>query len=350
MKEGRLVPPEKYLAPIQGRTFRSSHVSPPGLERCLRDGATLVVDSLDWLHAPLGQLARNLERDLGVDVHVNGYAGWREATGLDLHWDRHDVMVLQASGRKLWHVYEPTRRFPLASDTAPNEKPDGDPACVLTLSAGDVLYIPRGWWHVAVPCGEPTLHLTVGLRGRTALDLMTWLVHGDLAQQEIMREDIPSQKGASDRGAYLERVRAAVAGVCSHGDLLDRFLRHTTASARPRPRMGLPFAATERVLPESDAYLICSMLPRRGAIIQSGDGPVEVDFAGATYTFAPECRSPLEYLDAGYPAQIRKFYETFEPQLGDERLTQLLLDLATAGIIALQEPLGEAGPGQRHGG
>ena len=45
---------------------------------------------------------------------------------------------------------------------------------VLLLEAGDLLYIPRGWWHVAMPLDEPTLHLTVGVNNLTGADFLRW--------------------------------------------------------------------------------------------------------------------------------------------------------------------------------
>ena len=48
----------------------------------------------------------------------------------------------------------------------PLDKPDA-PLWEGMLEDGDLLYIPRGWWHVATPLDEPTLHLTVGVNNLT---------------------------------------------------------------------------------------------------------------------------------------------------------------------------------------
>jgi ribosomal protein L16 Arg81 hydroxylase len=337
MKEAQLVPPESYLSAHSNNRSASHAVNSSALERHLRDGATLVLDAIDWLYEPISVIARNIERLLRVDVQVNTYAGWRESPGLGLHWDRHDVLILQISGRKTWHVYEPTRLFPIQADTEPNEKPQADPISVTTLSAGDVLYIPRGWWHIAVPCGEPTLHLTVGLHSRTGADFAAWLIN-DVKKREIMRKDIPVLADTATLDSYLADVRTAIIETCNDPEVLSKFLRHMTAVAKPRPKLGLPFAATPRVLPDSDAYLICSMIPREGAMAEGTDGLIEVSFAGKAHKFVPECRRLLEYVDNGTPVEIRSFYDTFEKEFGEEKLTQVLLDLATTGIIAFQEP------------
>ena len=118
---------------------------------------------------PITDIAESLERLFRVRIQVNAYAGWRTSHGFDLHWDDHDVFILQVAGRKQWKVYGMTRKYPLAVDVEPTvEKPDA-PLWEGMLEDGDLLYIPRGWWHVATPLDEPTLHLTVGVNNvRTA--------------------------------------------------------------------------------------------------------------------------------------------------------------------------------------
>ena len=67
----------------------------------LRDGATLTIDRIDELHAPIAELCQTLERQLDVvRVNANMYASWRETVGLGLHWDPHDVIALQVIGTK----------------------------------------------------------------------------------------------------------------------------------------------------------------------------------------------------------------------------------------------------------
>jgi ribosomal protein L16 Arg81 hydroxylase len=139
------------------------------LTRELREGATLVLDNVDELYRPIRRVAESLERIFRVRIQVNSYSGWRSSHGFDVHWDDHDVFVLQVAGSKHWKIYGATRRYPLARDV---ELADNAPTEILweqTLRNGDLLYIPRGWWHVATPLDEPTLHLTVGVGNPTGL-------------------------------------------------------------------------------------------------------------------------------------------------------------------------------------
>ena len=43
------------------------------------------------------------------------------------------------------------------------------------LEAGDILYIPRGWWHDPLPLDEETFHLAVATFAPTGFEYMQWL-------------------------------------------------------------------------------------------------------------------------------------------------------------------------------
>ena len=164
----------RYNAPRRGRQ-PIPRLKPADLLAQLRRGATLVLDAVDELSAPAEELAAALEHQFRESVQINCYAGFRTTHGFDLHFDRHDVFILQVAGRKRWRVYGETRPHPVADDIEPAAKPAGPPLWEGVLEDGDVLYMPRGWWHVAEPLDEPTLHLTVGVHKRTGLDFMKWL-------------------------------------------------------------------------------------------------------------------------------------------------------------------------------
>ena len=154
-----------------------ARVRAANLTGALRDGATLVLDAVDELHAPITQLAESLESVFRVRIQVNAYAGWRTSHGFDLHWDDHDVFILQIAGRKNWKIYGMTRKYPLTRDVEPATRKPDTPLWEGMLEDGGLLYIPRGWWHVATPLDEPTLHLTVsGLNNPNGADLLSWFV------------------------------------------------------------------------------------------------------------------------------------------------------------------------------
>src|SRR5713226_5775267 len=199
-RDGQPIPADSFIYYHPARRPNS----PPLTRLCskeltehLQNGATLILDAVDELHSPVAELAANIERVLRARIQVNMYAGWRTSPGFDLHWDGHDVFILQVSGRKHWKVYPMTREYPVQGDPKKENPPD-TPLWEGLLEDGDVLYIPRGWWHVAVPLDEPTLHLTVGIHRATGLDFLSW--YADRLRSNIdVRKDLPTLQTAADK-------------------------------------------------------------------------------------------------------------------------------------------------------
>src|SRR5690606_20470296 len=122
------------------------------------------------------ELAETVEWLLRTGVQVNLYASWTSQEGFGLHWDDHDVIVVQIAGTKRRRLYGPTRSHPPYRDVAQPQPPRGDAIEELVLSPGDVLYVPRGHWHqVTAFDGGHSLHLTCGLQTITGADLIGYL-------------------------------------------------------------------------------------------------------------------------------------------------------------------------------
>ncbi len=133
-----------------------------------RDGATVVLQGLHLTDPALARFANNLALELDQPIQINAYLSPASARGLDVHFDYHDVFVVQLEGTKRWRIWSPTDRSrnPVGGKHA-TPRPDlaelGDPLLDLVLEAGDVLYLPRGHPHVAETTDRSSSHLTVGV-------------------------------------------------------------------------------------------------------------------------------------------------------------------------------------------
>ncbi len=117
-------------------------------------------------------MANNLALALDQPVQVNAYLTPPGTKGLELHFDYHDVFVLQLDGRKRWRVWEPlprTRQPVRRGPAVPMPTFDelGEPLFDLTLHAGDCLYLPRGFPHAAETVEAASSHLTIGVMALT---------------------------------------------------------------------------------------------------------------------------------------------------------------------------------------
>lgn len=242
VQNGRPVDASSYLHDsgyAMGSTVRTL-----ALERRLREGATLVISQVHELWSRVRALAESCEDIVRVPVGVNLYAGWRHDRAFDLHWDSHDTLILQVFGRKHWQVYAPTRIHPLRDDPGGKPAPPtAPPVWEGILADGDMLYMPQGWWHVARPLDELSLHLTSGFHHPTGLDLLRSLI-GELHGQVLLRQPVPHWRSRDALQAHAREVWA-LARAAMTDEAFDRFISQLDVRAIGRPSMGLPLSATQ---------------------------------------------------------------------------------------------------------
>lgn len=293
---GQTLPQHVYSVPVTTRRSTVWHrLKPAELHRHLADGATLVLDAIDELHPGVGGLAQELERNLRTGVQVNAYASWTPEEGFGVHWDDHDVLVLQLDGAKRWRIYGPTRQAPLHRDTDAPEPPPGEPLVELVLNAGDMLYLPRGWWHaVAASEGVHSLHLTCGMQTTTGADLLRWL-SDDLRRDATVRSDLPRFGTDAERAHFLRSLGDLVGQEFADGALLDRFLAARDATEQARLAPSLPLV--EGVPP--DPALAVRLVTSRARLHRDEEGRTVLAAGGEEWTFAPQAWPLLALLVSG---------------------------------------------------
>ncbi|MER8099915.1 cupin domain-containing protein [Kitasatospora sp. NPDC094016] len=259
----------------------------------LRQGATLIMDQVNVFDPTMEVTCRALQWWAHERVQVNAYLTTNDAAGFPLHWDDHDVVIVQLSGEKDWEVRDTSRTAPMYRDADPNSTPSDTVIFNGTLQAGDVMHIPRGHWHQATRTGSGTghsLHVTFGITKRTGASWMAWL--GDWCrEQEIFRHDLDRRGTGSS--ALME---AASRLVCQRGpeDFLSAH-RQQTAPGRHVPFLGI-FGPLRAV--------VCTThFPPR--LRENGDA-VDVMAAGKKLTFAAKALPSLRLLLSGRPVALEQ--------------------------------------------
>lgn len=167
-------------------------------------GATIVLQGLHRLWPPMIDFVRSMVDDLGHPVQANAYVTPPGSRGFDAHYDVHDVFILQVSGEKHWTVHPPVHEHPLPSQPwtqhreAIAARVADDPVIDTVLSAGDALYLPRGWVHSARSRETTSIHLTVGVSALTSLDVVRAVVD-TLAADAEFRRSLPMGIDATNR-------------------------------------------------------------------------------------------------------------------------------------------------------
>ena len=167
VRDGKTLPPATRRAGVGSRSI-DDVIQPNRVLELHAAGATMVLQGLQFTDPGLARTANNLALDLDHAVQVNAYLSPAAAHGLELHFDQHDVFVLQLAGRKRWRVWEPLERTRLPVRIGPSVPlPTFDelasPAIDRTMEAGDCLYLPRGFPHAAETVDESSAHLTIGV-------------------------------------------------------------------------------------------------------------------------------------------------------------------------------------------
>ena len=169
VSQGTTLPAASYCrtAGVGNRTI-TDVIQPNRVLELYAGGATMVLQGLQLTDPVLARFANNLALALDHPVQVNAYLSPAAARGLELHFDFHDVFVVQLEGAKRWRVWEPLPRTrdPIrgtAKVPLPTLDELGEPQLDLTLTSGDCLYLPRGFPHAAETVDTSSSHLTVGL-------------------------------------------------------------------------------------------------------------------------------------------------------------------------------------------
>jgi ribosomal protein L16 Arg81 hydroxylase len=228
----------------------------------VQSGATLVLDGVDRYDMKVGAMARRLSAEIGEEIQVNLYVSQPGMPGFVKHYDTTDVFLLQTAGRKIWRIHHPTIRKPVKLMRNHLRQADEPEALRCRLTAGDVLYIPRGFWHEGLAEGETSAHLTVGIHARTGIDFLNWLAD-ELASNEEWRqempmvfpgeEEAPEVKRAAEN--HLVKLRGLLRATAGDPDLAHQYQQFSAMSRRPGATFHFPFQFSPRPLASIDGRL-----------------------------------------------------------------------------------------------
>jgi hypothetical protein len=325
---GTQVPPYEYQhTSVTKRSEVRHRVEPSGLHHQITIGASLVLDAVDKLHPGVQTFAESLERHFRTDVQANLYASWHPTEAFGVHWDDHDVVVVQLEGVKRWNLYGATRRDPLRVDVEAAEKPEGPPVAEVVLHAGDMLYLPRGWWHAVAATEGRSLHLTYGLAPATGHHLLLWLAN-ELLRSPTVRAGVPSLAGAAERTAYADQLRKEVSEAL-HPDVVAEFAASLDGRDPGRPAPSLPYVDGV----PADPGLTLALTTARATLEGSDEGVVVLRAAGHEWELHASVRPVLEALISGARLTFAELAERSD--LTVEQVADLATELVSKDAAAV---------------
>jgi ribosomal protein L16 Arg81 hydroxylase len=218
----------------------------------LRQGATLIVNGVHQRVPSVAQLAAQLRDDIGYETHINLYCSPADQRGFDCHYDTHDVLILQIEGEKKWFVYHDTVPYPTPDmPSSKQHQPTKPPYLERVLQTGDLLYIPRGHWHYAIACEQPSLHLTVGLECQTGLDWLNWLLQ-DLQNNVDWRQSLPAiiDDNTEALEHQLTALRERLVEALHEPDVLHKYIDTLSYRNHPPLPVSLPAQMGTDIFPD----------------------------------------------------------------------------------------------------
>ena len=223
--------------------------SPAKVQVCLADGASLVANGVQYLTPRTSRVADLLSRRFAAMVQANVYCSFHGVRAFGTHYDDHHVWAFHLEGEKVWRVYQNRADnphvFPPDSPEARRwvEATRGPVMHEIRMKPGDLLYLPRGWYHDALADGGASLHLTwsvTPLDGRAVFNALAQT----FTQDADLRAFLPPAH--LDGGAPLtDRLAHIARRLADHVNSPAMRDEIALAQARLSPRIA-PYALPDR--------------------------------------------------------------------------------------------------------
>lgn len=331
--DGNEVHPSRYLNTSTNRRRQPvTQADMAGLGHILNGGGTVVLDHVDSFDPTLEVACRALGWWSGELVSSNLYLATGDTDGFPLHWDDHDVIAIQLSGEKSWEVRGPSRIAPMYRDAERNHTPSEDILWVGTMTAGDIMHIPRGFWHTATRLGSGdtghSLHVTFGITKRTGVTWTNYL--SDVVRaHEHFRTDLERDQDPADRQLLITEL-----GKLSHEFDPGRYLDELRANTPPARHT--PYVASLGALDTIAAVTEFAPVIRRVA------DTIEVIAGGKRLSLHSRVEDELRALLCGHPIHLAdgsRDLTTLATHLIKEGLCTQLNAESSSGYTGLVQPV-----------
>lgn len=293
----------------------------------LRGGARMLLPQVERSLLEARQLSAAIGRRHGAPTSAGAFLTFAASAGSPAQWLTEDCEILQLIGRQRWLVYGRGFEDPLPGQDSAALSPlcPTVPLLDVVLETGDVLEIPRGWWHRSLAFDAPSAQLIVQIQRPSLHDYLGWALASHAPARAALRRrlvDAPAQ-AAADLGAAVEALRELLLEPA----LLADYRRARALAERPQPEFELAWLSGQRALrPDTPLRLATSQAPVRGneALLVNGCAlPADGVAAGLVRELAQQPWTTVGALAAARPG------------LSPEALQEALLELSAHGLLVI---------------
>jgi ribosomal protein L16 Arg81 hydroxylase len=311
---------------LEEKLYPANFTSSKILKSC-SNSSTIHIREVNEFSADLFYHFSRIASELKSIVKVNLYASAPEHQAINVHFDDHDVFILQIEGRKNWKVY------PAGFVNPEQKQPPELPYLECLLEPGDLLYIPAGHWHVAL-ARTASLHLTIGAYWTKGVNFMTWLlsrIEPDLNQfLPLPDPGKDREKTVADWQKHNSELKEAVLGKLADNNLITEFCRDARVKIHNSANFNFPYHYLEK--PVNDLTSVKFYRSENNDAVVTDDANVYL--ANYHFIFNKDLVPALKFIFERNYFSGRDLLQLV-PVNGQELITEVLNMLIKEGIIRL---------------
>jgi hypothetical protein len=203
------------------------------------------------------------------------------------------------------------------------------------LSAGDVLYLPKGWWHVVTPDNNVSLHIAFSITPRHGYHFLSWAIDEFRRDVELCRENLPPRFEIEAGSRFSARLGRKFESYLSDPEIMARFFRQYASMQPIRSGFSLPHTVSAH----------CHLLGDRNTVtwlatladIEFEPERVTVTISRRTHTFSVQAEAILSLIQDGQPHSVGELVRRGIRSGASAAWTKdFLVDLVKKGLASLE--------------
>ena len=329
---GAPIAADHYIESVATLGGTERRANPAKLDVFLQMGASLVAEAVHEISPEVRAVAASLSEQFAGRAEANAYCSFKGIQAFASHFDLHEVFAIQCEGEKLWNLYENRAEAPIEPLRGDNaqaiiDSAKGRVAMQVRMRPGDMLYIPRGFYHDALASSGASLHVTFSvtpLNGRVLFRML----EEEAILDPAFREYLPDARKAGGRDT-AERL-------ASLGERIARILTSRGFAAELGNRQGqLVERNTAFVLPGRRRLDFYARTRQPVELRREGDSLL-LRSAGRSLSIESAAKAAEWILDqAGF--SLQQLTASF-PYFDEAELKGLVQSLERLGILFAYEP------------
>jgi ribosomal protein L16 Arg81 hydroxylase len=184
-------------------------------------GSSIYFNSIDDFHNPARACCHAIQAAFYAVTRAVGIVTPPNNQGLGVHFDAFEGFVLQTYGSKRWTIY-PRTALPVHSSGV-NQADLGEPVMNFILQAGDCLYVPWGFPHLASSEDDVSCHVTIMAEPWTWYQFLQKLLSKlipDRARDEVIFNIDPRTLLANGMPGYIQGLLSTVGSYDFESELI----------------------------------------------------------------------------------------------------------------------------------